>query len=70
MILFLSKGEIQDKESMKNALKEVSTEYVMVTDVARACIPKEVIENLIFSKNEADCIVPVLNVNDTGEHLK
>lgn len=62
--IFVEGGDTR-QESMKNALKEVSTEYVMVTDVARACIPKEVIENLIFSKNEADCIVPVLNVNDT-----
>lgn len=62
--IFVEGGDTR-QESMKNALKEVSTEYVMVTDVARACIPKEVIENLIFSKNEADCIVPVLNVSDT-----
>ncbi|QDF27748.1 bifunctional 2-C-methyl-D-erythritol 4-phosphate cytidylyltransferase/2-C-methyl-D-erythritol 2,4-cyclodiphosphate synthase [Halarcobacter anaerophilus] len=62
--IFVEGGDTR-QESMKNALKEVSTEYVMVTDVARACIPKEVIENLISSKNEADCIVPVLNVSDT-----
>lgn len=53
------------QESMKNALNEVSTQYVMVTDVARACIPKDVIDNLISSKDEADCIVPVLDVSDT-----
>jgi len=53
------------QESMKNALKEVSTEYVMVTDVARTCIPKEVIENLISAKDEANCIVPTLSVSDT-----
>lgn len=53
------------QESMKNALKEVTTQYVMVTDVARACIPEKVIQNLILSKGLADCIVPTLNVSDT-----
>jgi 2-C-methyl-D-erythritol 4-phosphate cytidylyltransferase / 2-C-methyl-D-erythritol 2,4-cyclodiphosphate synthase len=53
------------QESMKNTLKEVTTDYVMVTDVARACIPEEVITQLIDSKHEADCIVPILNVSDT-----
>lgn len=53
------------QESMKNALENVQSEYVMVTDVARACIPKEVITELISSKDEADCIVPALNVSDT-----
>lgn len=51
--------------SMKNALEKVTTSHVMITDVARACVPKEVIENLINNINKADCIVPVLNVSDT-----
>jgi len=62
--IFIEGGDTR-QESMKNALKEVDTDYVMVTDVARACIPKEVIENLISAKNDADCIVPILKVNDT-----
>ncbi|MGB6327738.1 MAG: bifunctional 2-C-methyl-D-erythritol 4-phosphate cytidylyltransferase/2-C-methyl-D-erythritol 2,4-cyclodiphosphate synthase [Halarcobacter sp.] len=62
--IFVEGGETR-QESMKNALKEVDTDYVMVTDVARVCIPKEVIESLVLAKNEADCIVPVLKVNDT-----
>ena len=62
--IFVEGGDSR-QESMKNALKEVTSEYVMVTDVARACIPEEVIENLILSKDDADCIVPVLNVSDT-----
>ncbi|RXJ68015.1 bifunctional 2-C-methyl-D-erythritol 4-phosphate cytidylyltransferase/2-C-methyl-D-erythritol 2,4-cyclodiphosphate synthase [Halarcobacter ebronensis] len=53
------------QESMKNTLKKVTTKYVMVTDVARVCIPKKVIEDLIASKDDADCIVPTLNVSDT-----
>lgn len=53
------------QESMKNALLEVESDYVMVTDVARACIPQKIIKNLILAKREADCIVPALNVSDT-----
>ncbi len=63
-VTFVKGGETR-QASMKNALKEVTTNYVMVTDVARACIPKEVITNLIDAKNKADCIVPILNVSDT-----
>ena len=61
---FVQGGETR-QESMKNALKEVTSDYVMVTDVARACVTKELIDNLISSKNQADCIVPILNVSDT-----
>lgn len=53
------------QESIKNALQKVTSSYVMITDVARCCIPSKVIEELIVSKNKASCIVPVLNVSDT-----
>jgi len=53
------------QESIKNSLAQVDSEYVMVTDVARSCIPQSVIENLLNEKDNADCIVPVLNVSDT-----
>ena len=53
------------QESLKNALKHVSTPYVMVSDVARACPPKELIDRLIEAKEKADCVVPVLNMSDT-----
>ncbi|XOB62479.1 bifunctional 2-C-methyl-D-erythritol 4-phosphate cytidylyltransferase/2-C-methyl-D-erythritol 2,4-cyclodiphosphate synthase [Campylobacterota bacterium DY0563] len=61
---FVEGGETRQK-SMQNALEQVNSEYVMFTDVARACIPRKVIENLITAKDDANCIVPVLNVNDT-----
>lgn len=53
------------QESLKNALKYVSTTYVMVSDIARACPPKALIQRLIEAKERADCIVPVLTINDT-----
>jgi 2-C-methyl-D-erythritol 4-phosphate cytidylyltransferase/2-C-methyl-D-erythritol 2,4-cyclodiphosphate synthase len=52
-------------QSMLNALKFVKTKYVMITDMARACVPSVVIDRLVSSKDDADCIVPILDVSDT-----
>jgi len=51
--------------SLSNALSKVKTEHVMVTDVARACIPSIMIEEMIGVRNHADIIVPYLEVSDT-----
>ncbi|RXJ75308.1 bifunctional 2-C-methyl-D-erythritol 4-phosphate cytidylyltransferase/2-C-methyl-D-erythritol 2,4-cyclodiphosphate synthase [Arcobacter sp. F155] len=61
---FIAGGDTR-QQSMKNSLENVDSEYVMVTDVARACIPENVITSLIDSKEKADCIVPTLKVSDT-----
>ena len=53
------------QESIINSLKEVKTTHVMISDVARACIPKSVIIELLENKDNAHCIVPTLNVSDT-----
>lgn len=53
------------QHSLKNALAQVKTSYVMVSDVARACIDPELIERLISHKELADCIVPALDLHDT-----
>ena len=53
------------QESLKNALGHVDKPYVMVSDVARACPPDELIQRLIDLRDSADCVVPVLNMNDT-----
>ena len=63
-IIFVSGGDTR-QESMNNALSKVDTKYVMISDVARSCVPQNVIEDLISNKEEADCIVPFLNVSDT-----
>jgi 2-C-methyl-D-erythritol 4-phosphate cytidylyltransferase/2-C-methyl-D-erythritol 2,4-cyclodiphosphate synthase len=52
-------------KSIKNALQKVTTKYVMITDVARCCIPNTVIDLLIKNKNKADCIVPYISISDT-----
>ncbi|AFV96964.1 MULTISPECIES: bifunctional 2-C-methyl-D-erythritol 4-phosphate cytidylyltransferase/2-C-methyl-D-erythritol 2,4-cyclodiphosphate synthase [unclassified Sulfuricurvum] len=53
------------QQSLKNALKEVKTTYVMVSDIARACIDPDLISRLIAAKGLADTIVPALDVHDT-----
>jgi len=51
--------------SLKNSLKSVNTQYVLVSDVARACVDKSMLEELIKNYDKAECIVPVLDVSDT-----
>ena len=59
------KGGDTRQESISNALNIIDSEYIMVTDVARASIPKDIILDLIKNRDKASCIVPVLNVSDT-----
>ncbi len=58
-------GGSSRQESLQNALEYVKTPYVMVTDIARACIDTSFLERIISKKGEADCIVPYINVSDT-----
>jgi len=58
-------GSTTRQKSLNNALKEVQTEYVLVSDIARACIDKEFLEQIISKQGQADCIVPYLKVSDT-----
>ncbi|MEA3492091.1 MAG: bifunctional 2-C-methyl-D-erythritol 4-phosphate cytidylyltransferase/2-C-methyl-D-erythritol 2,4-cyclodiphosphate synthase [Campylobacterota bacterium] len=51
--------------SLKNALAEVETPYVLVSDIARCCLDEAMIHRVIDTKGEADCIVPALSVVDT-----
>ncbi|AQW86178.1 bifunctional 2-C-methyl-D-erythritol 4-phosphate cytidylyltransferase / 2-C-methyl-D-erythritol 2,4-cyclodiphosphate synthase protein [Campylobacter pinnipediorum subsp. caledonicus] len=54
------------QESLKNALRHVKTEFVLVSDIARPCVTKDMLTKIIESSNLADCVVPVLNVVDTA----
>jgi 2-C-methyl-D-erythritol 4-phosphate cytidylyltransferase/2-C-methyl-D-erythritol 2,4-cyclodiphosphate synthase len=58
-------GSTTRQNSLKNALAEVQTEYVLVSDIARSCINEEFLKKIISKKGEADCIVPYLKVSDT-----
>jgi 2-C-methyl-D-erythritol 4-phosphate cytidylyltransferase/2-C-methyl-D-erythritol 2,4-cyclodiphosphate synthase len=62
---FIIQGGVTRQESLKNALLHVSTPYVLVTDVARACISDAMLQRVLDKKGEADCIVPALHVSDT-----
>jgi len=59
------KGDKTRQLSLKNAISNVNTKYVLVTDVARACVPKNIILELIKNLNQNDCIVPYLKPVDT-----
>lgn len=53
------------QESLKNALARVKTPYVLVSDIARACINEAHLHRIIAQKGKADCIVPFIKPNDT-----
>lgn len=58
-------GGTSRQQSLRNALKEVSTEFVLVSDIARPCIDVNFLHHILDKKGPADCIVPYLNVTDT-----
>jgi len=65
-------GGANRQSSLKNALKLVDSELVLVSDVARAQISPRTIDALIAASADADCISPYLGVNDTtylGERI-
>ena len=51
--------------SLTNALAHVTSKYVMVSDIARCCVPTDMIERILHAKEQASCIVPVLTATDT-----
>jgi len=53
------------QSSLNNALQKVTSDYVLVSDIARCCVPKEMIVRILEAKEKASCIVPVLPVTDT-----
>ena len=53
------------QESLKNALKTIKSEYVVVNDVARCCIDKELLYRLIDARKVDSCAVPAIKISDT-----
>ena len=53
------------QESLTNALQKVTSEYVLVSDIARCCVPSDMIVRIMEAKEQGACIVPVLPVVDT-----
>ena len=58
-------GGLSRQESLRNSLREVDTEFVLVSDIARSCISEEFLNKIISHVGKSDCIVPYLKVNDT-----
>jgi len=58
-------GGLTRQQSLKNAVQNVTTSYVLVSDIARACISSDFLQTIITQKNYADCIVPYLPITDT-----
>lgn len=59
------KGGKTRQESLQNALQFVDTKYVIVSDVARCCVDKDMLLRVISERDKADCVVPYLSVSDT-----
>jgi len=51
--------------SLTNAMNFVESEYVLVSDIARACIEDTFLERIISQTDLADSVVPYLKVTDT-----
>jgi 2-C-methyl-D-erythritol 4-phosphate cytidylyltransferase/2-C-methyl-D-erythritol 2,4-cyclodiphosphate synthase len=58
-------GGATREESLRNALSLVDSEYLLVTDVARACVPQKLLLDLINNIEGFDCVVPYLKPVDT-----
>jgi 2-C-methyl-D-erythritol 4-phosphate cytidylyltransferase/2-C-methyl-D-erythritol 2,4-cyclodiphosphate synthase len=63
-ITFVEGGDTR-QASLKKALSHVKTPYVLVSDIARACIDRAMMERLLGACEEADIVVPYLPVVDT-----
>lgn len=63
-VLFVNGGE-ERSLSLKNALSFVKTDFVLVSDIARANISKRVIKSLVEVAENYDCVSPYLSVVDT-----
>ncbi len=59
------KGGDSRQASLSNALQHVTSEYVLVSDIARCCVPGDMIERILAAKDKGSCIVPTLPVTDT-----
>lgn len=63
-VTFIQGGSSR-QESLRNALEKIDSDFVLVNDIARACVPKLLVTNLIKSAKPKTCVVPALKVSDT-----
>ena len=62
------KGGATRAQSLRNALRRVDAEFVLVSDVARWCVDRAVCERLLACLGDPDfaCAVPFVSVPDTA----
>lgn len=58
-------GGASRQASLRNGLEAVRTDKVLVSDVARPCVDREICKTLLAAIERADCAVPALPVPDT-----
>lgn len=58
-------GGSSRQTSLINALQYVTSKYVLVSDIARCCVPEDMVERILAAKSKGSCIVPTLSVTDT-----
>ena len=62
---FIEGGKETRAQSVFNAIKEVKSDYVLISDIARCCIEKDIVKKLYEKREKASCVVPALKVSDT-----
>lgn len=63
-IIFVEGGDSR-QASLQNALLHVETPYVLVSDIARPCIDKAMMERILNEKGLFDIVIPYLTATDT-----
>lgn len=58
-------GGATRQESLKNALESVESKYTLVSDIARCCLDRDMIDRVVSNIGSSDCIVPAISVVDT-----
>ncbi len=64
------RGGKERSESVKNGLKEVSGEYVLIHDGARPNITKSLIDSLLSQLREYDVVIPAIPVRETVAYFE
>lgn len=64
------KGANTRGASIKNALKECTSQYVMISDVARLLVKEEVLNNLLLEYKNYDCVFSAIKLVDTLYNYK
>lgn len=63
-VTFIQGGNSR-QESLRNALEKIESDFVIVNDIARACVSEEVILRLIEHAKPSGCVAPALKLSDT-----